>query len=115
MYRARRFAHERETTVAFLAPLICLSLLCVYHHHYDAIALLGPIIVYFGRPSGPRDRPLILLIAALIIMYVGFWPVDKSQKLVEVLLGEGNASGLKLVGNGQCSLCRFAYFVAPIH
>ena len=41
-HRCRKFADETETAVAFLGPLVCLSLLSVYHHHYDAIALFGP-------------------------------------------------------------------------
>jgi hypothetical protein len=98
IYRVRRFANEPGTTAAFFGPLICLSLLSVYHHHYDAIALLGAVIIYLGRPAEPSDRPLILLFAAPIIFYVGFWPVQKSQTLVEAFLGEGNAAWLKLVG-----------------
>jgi hypothetical protein len=104
IYRARRFANEPGTTVAFLGPLVCLSLLSVYHHHYDAIALLGPVIVYLGRPAEPSDRPLILLFAAPIIFYVGFWPVEKSQRLVEAVLGAGNAGWLKLIGTCCVSL-----------
>jgi hypothetical protein len=98
LYRVRRFAEEPGTTAAFLGPLICLSLLSVYHHHYDAIALFGPVIVYLGRPTEPNDRRLILLFVAPIIFYLGFWPVEKSQRLVEAFLGEGNAAWLKLIG-----------------
>src|SRR5262249_47598690 len=98
IYRVRRFADEPGTPAAFLGPLVCLSLLSVYHHHYDAIALLGPVIVYLGRPAEPSDRPLILLFAVPVIFYVGLWPVERSQRLVEVFVGEGNAGWLKLIG-----------------
>jgi Glycosyltransferase family 87 len=97
-YRVRRFADEPDTTVAFLGPLVCFSLLSVYHHHYDAIALLGPVIVYLGRPAEPNDRLLILLFVIPVILFVGLWPVEKSQQLVDAFLGEGNAGWLKLIG-----------------
>jgi len=52
-YRVRRFVDEPGTTVAFLGPLVCLSLLCVYHHHYDAIArsveMHHPILSFFSK------------------------------------------------------------------
>ena len=97
-YRVRRFADEPDTTVAFLGPLVCLSLLCVYHHHYDAIALLGPVIVYLGRPAEPSDRLLILFFVIPVIVFVGLWQVERSQQLVEAFLGEGSAGWLKLIG-----------------
>lgn len=97
-YRIRRFADEPETTVAFLGPLVCLSMLCVYHHHYDAISLLGPVIVYLGRPVKSDDWPPVLLFVIPIIFYVGFWQLEKSQNLVESIFGQGSASGLKLIG-----------------
>jgi hypothetical protein len=97
-YRVRRFADEPDTTVAFLGPLVSLSLLCVYHHHYDAIALLGPVILYLGRPAEPNDRLPILLFVTPVILFVGLWQLEKSQQLVEAFFGEGSAIGLKLVG-----------------
>jgi len=98
LYRARRFAEEPGTTVAFLGPLVSFSLLCVYHHHYDAIVLLAPVLVYLGRPAEPNDRLLILLFVTPVILFVGLWPIEKSQHLVEAFLGEGSVAGLKLIG-----------------
>jgi hypothetical protein len=97
-YRVRRFADEPGTTVAFLGPLVSFSLLCVYHHHYDAIALLGPVLLYLGRPAESNDRLLILLFVTPVILFVGLWQLEKSQQLVEAFLGEGSAAGLKLIG-----------------
>ena len=98
LYRVRRFADEPGTTVAFLGPLVSFSLLCVYHHHYDAIALLGPMLLYLGRPAEHSDRLLIFLFVAPVILFVGLWPVEKLQQLVEAFFGEGSARGLKLAG-----------------
>ena len=98
LYRARRFTDEPGTIVAFLGPLACFSLLSVYHHHYDAIALLGPALLYLGRPAQPSDRLLILLFVTPVILFVGLWQVEKSQQLVEGFLGEGSSRGLKLIG-----------------
>jgi hypothetical protein len=97
-YRVHRFSDEPGATVVFLGPLISLSLLCVYHHHYDAIALLGPVLLYLGRPADPRDRHLIFLFVAPVILFVGFWPVEKLQQLVQPFFGEDGARGLKLAG-----------------
>jgi len=96
--RARRFANEPGTTAAFLGPLVSFSLLCVYHHHYDAISMLGPVLVYLGRPAEANDRLLIFLFVTPVILFVGLWPVDKSQQLVGAFLGDGSAAGLKLIG-----------------
>jgi hypothetical protein len=104
LYRARRFAEEPGTTVAFLGPLVCFSLLSVYHHHYDAIALLGPVLLYLGRPAEPNDRILVLLFVTPVILFVGLWQVGKSEQLVEALLGEGSSRGLKLIGTFSVNL-----------
>jgi hypothetical protein len=104
LYRGRRFADEPGSTVAFLGPLVCLSLLSVYHHHYDAISLLGPVLLYLGRPAETNDRLLILLLVTPIILFVGLWPAEKSQLLMEALVGKGSADWLKLVGTYSVNL-----------
>jgi Glycosyltransferase family 87 len=114
MYRAWRFAGETETVAAFLGPFVCLSMLCVYHHHYDAIALLAPVLVYVGRPAQRCDAKYIFLFVAPMVLFVGLWPIERSQKLVEFFLGAGNANWLKLVGT-YCINLAFAASLVLLH
>jgi hypothetical protein len=109
-YRARSFANELDITAAFLGPLVCLSLLCVYHHHYDVIPLLGPVIIYLGRRVEPRDWLPIFFFVAPAILFAGLFPVDRSQRLVEAVFGEGSSAGLKLVG----TVCMNIAYVASL-
>jgi hypothetical protein len=94
-WRCRRFADDIRTTAAFLGPVVCLSLLSVYHHHYDAISLLAPAIVYLSQP-GTHDRRLVALFVMPTILFAGLHQVGNVEVLAEQLFGGGAL--VKLLG-----------------
>jgi Glycosyltransferase family 87 len=66
-----------DVTVAFLVPLVCLSVLCIYHHHYDISPLWVPLIILFARLGEYRpgqNRWALSLMAPLIVM-MAFLPI----------------------------------------
>jgi hypothetical protein len=55
-WRGRRLAANSELLAAFLAPLVCLSLLAVYHHTPDCTLLLVPLLLWrAGPPTLSRE------------------------------------------------------------
>jgi hypothetical protein len=109
-WRARAFARELGTTLAFLGPLVCLSLLSVYHHHYDAIALFGAAIVYLFGP-GKQDRRLIALFVVPVFVFAGVYPVAQVQDVLGGLFGAGSAAVAKLLGVASVTLAFAASLV----
>jgi hypothetical protein len=95
--RARDFAREPRVAAAFLGPLVCLSLLSVYHHHYDAIALLGPCIIYVAQ-FARHDSKLVMLYVVPVVLYAGLFEAAQFQSILGESFGPESASYLKLVG-----------------
>jgi hypothetical protein len=96
-HRVRGFARETRTMLAFLGPVVCVSLLSVYHHHYDAIALLAPAVVYLSQTS-KYDWRLVALFVIPVVAFAGLYPVEQTQLLVDRLFGDGAWLYLKLLG-----------------
>jgi hypothetical protein len=71
--------------------------LSVYHHHYDAISLFGPLIVYVLGPW-KYDRRLIALFAVPVILFAGVYQVAEVQKVFDDLFGQGSSVISKLFG-----------------
>lgn len=100
-HRTRAFARELATSLAFFGPLVCLSLLSIYHHHYDAIALFGPAAVYVAqylRQPGQVSGRLVALFVVPVVLFAGVYEVGEVQNMVEHLFGEGPAAMVKLLG-----------------
>ena len=73
--RTRRDTPEWGT--AFAAPVVCLSLLAVYHHKYDAAILLIPLLlaIRFHSAQESRSARRIFLVAAVLLTCV--YPVGR--------------------------------------
>lgn len=91
-----RESYSLRTTALFLAPLVCLGSLCVYHHHYDAspffvVALLWAFVL--GPDSASRRAMLWAapLLAMLLVLPFGF-----AQNVASKLLGNTGIGLLKL-------------------
>jgi hypothetical protein len=78
-----------DVTAAFLVPLVCLSVVCIYHHHYDIMPLLVPFLIMFARFDQVRpfrNRWAVCLIAPLLAM-MALLPIAFGQRLAIELVG----------------------------
>jgi hypothetical protein len=96
-WRSRKFARELATTAAFMGPLVSLSLLSVYHHHYDAVSLLAAPLFYLTW-HGKHDRRLIALFVIPAVAYAGFHQVGNVEVAFDHLFGVFAAQLVKLFG-----------------
>jgi hypothetical protein len=87
--RARRRALEESAMLALSGPLAALSMLAVYHHHYDMGILLLPLLAFVGRPEF-RALPLTWCYVLPVGLYAGLYPYDKFSKLAERFFGPGS-------------------------
>ncbi len=89
---------DPSTTAVFLLPLVCLSVLVVYHHHYDISPLFVPLIMLFALASDARHywqlRAAWLL--APIVLMMALLPVDLGDKLLAGALGARGPGFLNL-------------------
>jgi hypothetical protein len=88
-------------TTAFLGPLVCLSLLSVYHHQYDAIPLFAPAVIYIvdylHHPSRVDGRLLALYLVP-VVLFAGVYPMEQAPVAVDRLFGVGSGNVLQLIG-----------------
>jgi len=85
----------QETTL-FLAPLVCLGSLCVYHHQYDACMVFCPAILallVFGKRPRPAWAGLMTLPLLTMILIL---PIGLAQRFASALLGPVGVGLLKL-------------------
>jgi hypothetical protein len=100
--RRSRFApNTLAKTTAFLGPLVCLSLLSVYHHQYDAIPLFAPAVIYvldYLRHPGRVDGRLVALYLVPVVLFAGVYPMEQAPVAVDRLFGVGSGNVLQLIG-----------------
>src|SRR6185369_1536250 len=85
----------QETTL-FLAPLVCLGSLCVYHHQYDACMVFCPAVLallVFGKRPRPAWAGLVTLPLLTMILIL---PIGLAQRFASALLGPVGVGLLKL-------------------
>jgi hypothetical protein len=61
---------DRAALGAFLGPVVCISLLAVYHHHYEASVLVAPVIAYAFGPDELRRLPGARTFLWAIVPYI---------------------------------------------
>jgi hypothetical protein len=83
------------------APVACLSMLSVYHHHYDIAILFAPFLVFLGREE-IRRHPAAWYYIVPVAFYAGVYPYDKFDKLCAFFLGESGVLVSKPLG---CAVC----------
>jgi hypothetical protein len=93
--RVRR-APNLETTAAFLAPLVYLTLLCVYHHHYDSSLVLVPLILFIFSEPGTAPRTSRWLAVPLLLL-ITLVPVATTQQLVVRCFGMSKMGVLNML------------------
>jgi hypothetical protein len=77
---------DDESALALTGPLAALSMLSVYHHHYDIGIMLLPLIAYVGRPEF-RRIPATWWYVIPVGLYAGIYPYEKFAKLLERIMG----------------------------
>jgi Glycosyltransferase family 87 len=85
-----------RSTTLFLAPLVCLGSLCVYHHHYDACLFFAPALLSYlvwGRRARPHWAVLLMLplLAMMLVL-----PIGVVQGLAQAALGMRGVGLLKI-------------------
>ncbi len=87
---------ELRGTALFLAPLVCLGCLCVYHHHYDACLFFAPALL-LALLLGVKHLPrwAVILSAPLLVMML-LLPIGVVQNLANILWGTRGIGLMKL-------------------
>jgi hypothetical protein len=83
---ARRKLRDDTSTLALSGPIIALSMLAVYHHHYDMSLMLLPLLAYLGRAE-LRRLPGAWWYVLAVGLYAGFYPYEKFANLLELVIG----------------------------
>jgi hypothetical protein len=96
---------DDTVTLALTGPLAALSMLAVYHHHYDMGILLLPIIAYLGRPE-LRRNPAVWFYSVPVALYVGLFPYEKAARLADAIMGPNSILVVKPLA---CVVCIIAF------
>ena len=83
-WQTRTLRDTPEWARAFIAPLVCLSLLAVYHHKYDACLMLIPLLFALRRPSMQESRGARRIFLAATFLLACAYPVGR---VFAVLMG----------------------------
>jgi hypothetical protein len=81
-----RLVQGDVATLALTGPIAALSMLAVYHHHYDIGLMLLPLLAYLGRPELRRIGVAWAFIVP-VGLYAGAYPYEKFAKLLEAIMG----------------------------
>lgn len=122
--RARACCRETATLGAFLGPLCCLSLLGVYHHHYDILILIAPLLVYLAGAANAQEgdfaaagmgavRGVRWFVGAWVV-YGGLWAAYQVRALAERLIGPNAGFAVKALGCVAVSIM-FAASLVVLH
>jgi hypothetical protein len=76
-------------TLALTGPAAAISMLAVYHHHYDMCFLLLPLLGYLGRSELSQQRAAWVYVVA-VGLYAGFYPYAKFADMVHAWVGDSS-------------------------
>lgn len=109
--RARRVARRPELLAAYAAPVCCLSLLWIYHNHYEAAVLVAPAVAWAFCPAARRGREAALA-AVPVLLFFGLYPTAQVQNLVLGRFGPTALAYLKCAGGAIVALAFAASMAA---
>ncbi|HEX6241412.1 MAG TPA: glycosyltransferase family 87 protein [Polyangiales bacterium] len=87
---------SRATTLLFLAPLVCLGSLCVYHHQYDACLYFAPLLLGFAYLEHLQQPRWALWCTAPLAVLITVFPIGAVQALLLPRLGLVGVGLMKL-------------------
>ncbi len=102
-WRSRGLTRESDLFAAFLGPLMCLDLLCVYHHHYDSALLLIPILLYLFSAK-LKNLPGVRAFTIPLSIFLAFYTVHQLEVLVSHFIGHESALILKMIGSSLITI-----------
>jgi hypothetical protein len=105
VFPARKRLREDIPTLALTGPLAAISLLAVYHHHYDMGLLLLPLIAYLGRQELRRISASWVYVLP-VGLYAGLYPYEKFANLAERFFGAGSVLWTRPLA---CAVCVVAF------
>jgi hypothetical protein len=86
-----------ERTALFLAPLVCLGSLCVYHHQYDVCLFFAPaLLACLGPSSLHRPRWAVLLVVPLLLVMAAL-PIGAGENAALRAFGPPGIGLFKLI------------------
>ena len=85
-----------SATTLFLAALVCLGSLCVYHHQYDVCMFFAPLFLGYFRPASLRAPRWAFWLTLPLTLMIAFLPIGAAQHLVESAFGSHWVGLLKL-------------------
>ena len=93
-WRVGQNGRQFSVTKAFLAPSVCLTLLWVYHQHYDMLLLVAPFMAYLYSNNTRLDdiawrkQPEVALFLGSVLLFVGLYPLAQGRILLLRMLGQ---------------------------
>ncbi len=109
-WRSRRLPRDTNLFAVFLGPLMCLDLLCVYHHHYDTALLLIPIMLYL-LSTELKKLPGVRTFSIPLLLFLSFYTVHQLEMLVTRLAGQETALAIKMMGGTLINIAFVSSFV----
>lgn len=87
LLRANKETMNRDVaTLALIGPAAAISMLAVYHHHYDMCFLLLPLIGYLGQRELYAQKAAWVYVFT-VGLFTGFYPYGKFGDLAANLFG----------------------------
>lgn len=84
--KAGRAGQTDAVVLLFFMAFSCLTLLAVYHHHYD-VALMIPAFVTLLHPGMANVRRKLLLAGMPLLLYLVFYPQAQAQNALSRAFG----------------------------
>lgn len=113
--RCRPSQEDAEGTALFLGPIVTLSMLAVYHHHYDSAVLLAPVVGYLFGQRYPLQAPGSRWFVIVILLYAGVFPYGYAHHWAYTVGGDGGLVAAKALGSFVTVFAFCASVVALLH
>lgn len=107
--RAKERMKETVLILSVAASVASLSMLAVYHHHYDMSILLLPVLGYLGRVEFRGVRAIWAYIVP-VVMYAGLYPYEKAANILRSVLGDAEVLVSRPLGCAVCIVALLASF-----
>ena len=99
-WQARSLKSCSQTAILFFPAFACLTMLIVYHHHYDGLFLLPAFVLIF-HPVFAHSRKLLLVSGLPLLLYLTLFPQNQVQMLFTShggLVGHAFSKTLGVIG-----------------